>query len=459
MSALPSPLVEFLVTYLIHSTLFIALVALFLRCAAPRSNPLREALWTVALFGGVITATLQTQCGVRSFISTVAVLPQPGSADPRIDLEPTLTVDRQLAAASPAGAERARAWDVNLWWIGACAAVVFSMLSLLASVIGGLRHRQPIDDGALRADLDQLCRRAAVRRQIRLTHSARLDSPVAFGLLRGEICLPTRALGELPRAQQRAMLAHELAHLLRRDPLRLLLARAVETLGFFQPLNRLARRRLFEVVECRCDAWAVAQLGDGLSLAECLTEVAGWLSVRRREPMVAMASSGSPLAKRVRRLLAEGDALAQERRWRVPSLAILAFMPLLATAAPSLARPLERMGMLLTDDDIADLRDDVGDGAVDPTRLVAETSRLLATEIDALQRELADIRHRLEQGVAAPQWLVALDHLEARVARLRHSQAALLAWQSGLVHEDGLSSAQPSDPLTTKRAPNARSKR
>ena len=39
------------------------------------------------------------------------------------------------------------------------------------------------------------------------------------------------------------MLAHEIAHLVRRDPQWLVLARAIEMVFFFQPLNRLARRR------------------------------------------------------------------------------------------------------------------------------------------------------------------------------------------------------------------------
>ena len=50
------------------------------------------------------------------------------------------------------------------------------------------------------------------------------------------------AIAELDAPQLRAMLAHELAHLERRDPQWLAFACILERAFFFQPLNRLARR-------------------------------------------------------------------------------------------------------------------------------------------------------------------------------------------------------------------------
>ena len=67
--------------------------------------------------------------------------------------------------------------------------------------------------------------------------------------MRGEICLPQQALTQLDAEQQAALLAHELAHVARRDPLWLLLSGALECLFFFQPLIRVASRRMQDCAE------------------------------------------------------------------------------------------------------------------------------------------------------------------------------------------------------------------
>ena len=74
-------------------------------------------------------------------------------------------------------------------------------------------------------------------RGVRLSQSQALGSPVA--LSRREICIPRRAQFEMSAGEQQGMLAHELAHLVRRDPAWLRIAHVIERMFFFQPLNRL----------------------------------------------------------------------------------------------------------------------------------------------------------------------------------------------------------------------------
>ena len=330
-------LLAFALTYLVHSTLFIAIAVCVTRSGRVRSLPLREAIWTVALFGGVCTALLQTHDGVRSAAATWTVAgPMADSGDPvPADLDAGVATGAPVSlpgrdVALPPQSDGSSAWMTMAAWL----CVVASLLSLLPGVIGGLRRRRPVTDARLCRALDDVRERAGVAHRIRLSESERVRSPVAFGLIRKEICLPRRALAELDEEQQRAMLAHELGHLVRRDPLRLLLGRLMETVFFFQPLNRLARRRLFEVVELRCDAYAVALLGDGLSLADCLTRVAGWLSDRDQVPMAAMAQRGSPLAERVRRLVDAGPRMRDDGRGRRAAAVVVLAFPLAAVAAP-----------------------------------------------------------------------------------------------------------------------------
>ncbi|MCA9297275.1 MAG: hypothetical protein KC983_12175, partial [Phycisphaerales bacterium] len=102
----------------------------------------------------------------------------------------------------------------------------------------------------------------------------------------------------------------ELAHLHRRDPIWLLIYRAVQMLLFVQPLNRLAVRRLIELSEYQCDAWAAETTRDPLALARCQERVARRLvlgdtdqAILAHAPVASLAMKRSMLGRRVGRLL------------------------------------------------------------------------------------------------------------------------------------------------------------
>jgi hypothetical protein len=136
---------------------------------------------------------------------------------------------------------------------------------------------------------------------VTLTLSERLTSPVALSA--DEICLPERALSELDPIRMESILAHELAHLVRRDPMWLTIARVIEAVFFFQPLNVIARRRMQEAAEFASDAWASRRVARPLDLAYCLARVAEWTIAAPRLPVPAMAERrGAVLVRRVERL-------------------------------------------------------------------------------------------------------------------------------------------------------------
>src|SRR2546429_8946910 len=126
--------------------------------------------------------------------------------------------------------------------------------------------RRAVSDGPLAATLADLQRTTGYRRRVRLTMARTISSPVALGL--SEICVPELALSELGAEQQRSMLAHELAHLARRDSVWLAGASLIERFFFFQPLNRLARRELETTAEYLSDEWAMRKTGSAGFLSE-----------------------------------------------------------------------------------------------------------------------------------------------------------------------------------------------
>ena len=148
--------------------------------------------------------------------------------------------------------------------------------------------------------------------------------------------MPPRALAGLTGEQQEGMLAHELAHLARWDPLWLVISHVLTCVFFFQPLNWVARRRLREISEMLSDEWAVRRTGRPLSLAACLAEVAGWSAVRRSLPVPGMADRPSHLARRIRRLL-DGRSPEKPARRIWLAAAMLVLLIAVAAAAPAVS--------------------------------------------------------------------------------------------------------------------------
>lgn len=242
---------------------------------------------------------------------------------------PTLPRTPQPRTASLAG-----------WAIAALGVWIGGILFLALRWFAGRRRlqrllsdRRLITDGPLIAMLQELMARGGVRRAIRLSSSPRLTTPIALGWR--EICLPERALGELSAREQQAILAHELAHLVRGDNLWLHIAAAVSVVCFFQPLNRLARRGVQEAGEFLCDDWAVRHTRQHLDLARCLARVADWVRRPAGSAVYAagMNGGGSALRRRVERILSPPRESGRGGRFAVA--AMLALPCMVAWAAPA----------------------------------------------------------------------------------------------------------------------------
>jgi hypothetical protein len=187
---------------------------------------------------------------------------------------------------------------------------------------------------------------------VRLSAAPRLRVPLATGVLRPEVCLPTRAVAELGPDEQIALCAHELAHVARHDPAWILLAHVAEVLAPLQPLNVWARRRLQDISECLSDDLAVEASASPLGLARSLVDVASWTLGRRTLlPGVAAGAFGarSRLGQRVERLMDPLRSLERPRRHLLP----LAAVAVLATAIVTPAVSGRALASAATDDVVA----------------------------------------------------------------------------------------------------------
>ena len=445
---------SWLFTYVAHSTLLLG--GAWLLCRRRATAPaLRDGLWKVAMVGGVLTSTLQVGLGLEPLGGALALqqgaaasaarvapvtdngtwggqlLPSPEAtatvtrqaATPgreRTALQPTPTVPAPAPLAVTPGSEpppgpRVRFVPavVGIW---AVIAVLLAGLYLYrrARAMRQIGVRRPVTDERLLAMLEALRRAGDVRRDIRVTCAQGLGSPVALG--GSEIVLPEAALTELDGEQQRSMLAHELAHLARRDPAWLTAACVIERLFFLQPLNRVARTGIQEAAELLCDDWAVHRTGSGFSLATCLVKVAEWVDTTPRPvPLAGMAEHRSQLVTRIHRLI-EGRTMPTSPRslWLAAGAVLL--LGVTAVAAPGVTAS--------------------GRGVADPSDSLAQTASGPVDEADspaALEAQVADTDTVVSAGASQGTWsrmssrLRALERRASSLARVHASMDAVRA--------------------------------
>ena len=418
-----------LATYAVHSTLLGALAWLVAR--GTRSARVREIAWRTALFGALATASAQ-----------VSLELVPSSGHWRLAEIGLATVERPAAGADapvaltapPAGTvARGAPVDWTAWALRGWLLAVLGSVALTAGACalwrGRLAGRRRLTDGALVRRTAELTARSGAPRRVRLSVAAGLEAPIAIGILRPEVCLPPRALSLPPRLRD-AMLAHELAHLARRDPLWLALARGVETLFLFQPLHRLARRRLAQCAEELCDDRALEQTGDRVSLARCLAEVAGWVVGGSRLRACAMADRRSALGTRVERILDE--ARHPERARRAPVWLGIAVLATTVQVAPGFARPAveRRPGPSAAHPAVPPSLEAILGG------VLAELSR----EMDLLEEAVEEITVAAGRRRVDPGALARLERVEVGLRALRAKErwiGELLArWRADAAPED-----------------------
>jgi bla regulator protein blaR1 len=347
--------IAWMLTYLFHSTLLLGLAWLASKPLSRWSVAAEEAIWKLALVGAIITASLQFAVGWEPAAGRWR-LDQPAARPAAVELAmptadlgaptmpapttPTMAVKvTRLAVESTApglSLPHLSTLGIEAWLVGMIALLALHAASYLR-LRRRLRPRPRVVGGTLHSQLRGLSLQAGLDKEVRLTCSSRVPVPVAF---RSEICVPPRALASLTDEQQEGMLAHELAHLVRRDPFWLIVSQAVSCVLFFQPLNWVARRRLREISEMLSDEWAVRRTGRPLSLAGCLAEVAGWSSSRSL-PVPGMADRPSSLGRRIRRLLDETRSPEHPARrwWLAAAMVLLVVVVAAAAPAVSTARP------------------------------------------------------------------------------------------------------------------------
>jgi len=226
--------------------------------------------------------------------------------------------------------EQAMPGVVLVWIIG----VSLSLLRLAGgwAWLQRLRWRKAeLAPDALQRCLLDLCRRAGLKRAVTLLICEGLAGPSVVGILRPAILVPAGWFLNLPPDHVEALLAHELAHVLRHDYAVNLLQSLLEVVLFYHPGVWWLSRRIRAERELACDIFAVRLMGDALPLAEALTDLERrGLGLVPLEP--APAAHGGSLMERISHLL-----LPPRRTSSAPAFGAMAVMALLLASGLRLA--------------------------------------------------------------------------------------------------------------------------
>ena len=304
MSGMSGMVLEALADASLRAALVAAFVAAALAALRVRAGATRHAAWTVVLVAMLLMPALSRlvpAVGVpvppaaRDVVAAVAttLVPAVGVAvpptardvaaavattpGPRTERSPSATapppptpprrepgVPRDAATAAPSRGE----WS---WTATALAVYVAGLAPMLLRLVLGLWGARRLARGTRPTDGPARRRLGALPFQV--LESDRIAVPVTVGLLRPNVVLPSG--WELwSEAKLRAVLAHEGAHVARRDPLVAGLASLNRCLFWFHPLAWWLRRTLALTAEQACDEAAVRTVGAPQDYIEVLRSMA-----------------------------------------------------------------------------------------------------------------------------------------------------------------------------------------
>lgn len=342
--------VEALGWTLIHFCWQAAAIAILYRATdaalARRSSHARYAVALAALF-----ALLAVAVGTFAYEEArgAAPLPAISSADSAVaDIAPAPAA-MSLSAPSPAdaplqfGSQKLLLWIDALWVLG--------VLVLSGRALGGWwliekLRRSPLAQApqAVAESFQNACRSLNLVKPVLLRISDRVVGPLTVGLFRPLVVLPLSAITALTPEQIEAVLAHELAHIRRKDYLWNVLQSVVETLFFFHPAVWWISRSVREQRELCCDDIALSVCSSPIVYADALFRLE---EQRSRQLHLAMAFDGnqSPVGLRARVGRILGAPVRHHRRIPQPLLVFIALvglavlLPVSGVLARSQAKP------------------------------------------------------------------------------------------------------------------------
>ncbi len=221
---------------------------------------------------------------------------------------------------------------VMLWLVG----MVIALIRLLGN-IGYVEYLKskfnfPVDP-YWEELLQSLKTKMGVGKNVQLLESALVMSPMVIGHLKPVIFFPMGAINRLSAQEVEAILAHELAHIMRNDYIINLLVSCIESLYYFHPAMWWLTAQIRAEREHCCDDLAIKATGQPIQYAQSLVAVQ---EMTMMAPRLAMQFAGkekkSRFFLRVNRLI-RPNSMAMSTREKSMAAVVTAFMVLVVAMA------------------------------------------------------------------------------------------------------------------------------
>ncbi len=274
----------FAASYLANTVWQVALVAgagwLAARLLKRLGPQVEHCAWVSTLVIAVATPALPV---LRALLASLIAPLEPGQhASAMITAAQSVVPNPGATFAFP----QAVLWSVLVFYV---AVTVYFAVRLVRSLLGAaalLRRAVPV---VLRPEQDEIWRRCQGSfslHKARILASSQVSSPAALGLWAPVLLLPADFAALCAPQDFLAALAHECAHLKRRDFQKNLFYEAATLALAFHPLIWLVKSQIAQTREMVCDAMATERVAESRSYAHSLLRLA---------TMVALASPPSTL--------------------------------------------------------------------------------------------------------------------------------------------------------------------
>lgn len=192
---------------------------------------------------------------------------------------------------------------VTIWILG----VALFMLKLLGGIsyVYYLRSRMnfPADEYWIEI-LEGLKEKVGVKHSIELVESALTRTPMVVGHIKPMILFPIGAINRLAPSEVEAILAHEIAHVMRKDYLFNIIQSVIEALFYFHPAVWWISANIRNERENCCDDVAIEICGNSMNYAKSLVTVQEMAYYPMHIPAMAFAGNRkNQLLFRVQRIL------------------------------------------------------------------------------------------------------------------------------------------------------------
>jgi TonB family protein len=277
-----------------------ALAGMLIACLRKRPAA-QHVVWTVVVAGMTLLPVLRPMIPSARLPLSQPLMLQAVSVEP----EPQLSTTSSNTVMATAGKSQEPLFRPS-WRMVAALACLGGMLLFTARLLAGfllagrLLHRA-------RSVGEELCRYhdliVAAGTRVKIQESERVRVPVTLGLRTLRIILPPdwRTWSE---EKMNIVLAHELAHVRRRDPLFALLAALNKCIFWFHPLAWWLERRLAVLAEQAADDAGMTAAPNAESYARTVLEVASSMKEQnRRLVWHGVAMDGPLLVQRIRRVM------------------------------------------------------------------------------------------------------------------------------------------------------------